>query len=65
MKESYVVKAIPKSEEQQMTYSENGKPKYKVTRVIKSEAYKLYQCLENGFLPLKTRRNDPLFPEVM
>ena len=58
------MQSIPKTEERQLTYRKDGKPLYIITRVIKSGIYKLYQCTENGYLLLKTRRNNPLFKEV-
>ncbi len=65
MKVNDIVKEIPTTEEQCMTYcEEGGKPKYKVTRIISNGTFKLYKCVAAGYKFLKSRANDPFFKEV-
>lgn len=66
MKINDVVKNIPKTEEQLVSYcsEEGGPPVYKITYIERTDTYKLYKILSNGFQYIKSRTNNPYFPEV-
>lgn len=64
MKVNDVVKKIPKAEEKQLTFcEEGGKPHYTVTR-SSNGAFRLYECVNSGYKYLKSGKT-PLFREVM
>ena len=61
-----IVKKFPKAEEVCLRYNKpGGIPLYVVTKNINNGSYKLYKVVPDGFQFLKSRKDNPLFKEVL
>lgn len=61
-----IIKKFPAAEEVALTYNApGGIPLYKVTRNKNNGSYKLYKVVPDGFQFLKSRKDNPLFKEVL
>ena len=67
MKQNEFTRHLPKKEEIKLTYYSpiNGAPLYVVTKHIVNGTYKLYGVAAGEYKFLKSRKNDPLFQEVI
>lgn len=53
------VKKLPSKERVEITYSDM----YVITQNLSTGVYSLYQICDDGYVFVKTRKNDPLFKE--
>lgn len=61
-----IVKKFPKAEEVCLQYNKpGGIPLYVVTKNINNGSYKLYGVEPDGYRFLKSRKDNPLFKEVL